>query len=194
MRSTRHVIGALALAAALGGGLTACGPTEDTSKGASDGASAAAKPSQGAKGDGQGSKGDGKDGKADGQGGEGDCGKPPTPPAGIKIIEVGLHRDISVVEAFDTKPVCTPNDWIYHGDGGTPKGYKLPTDIKAELATGSGQHKKVTREELSKHIDACLRNDYSQIKEPFSCHGNVYEVTLNDKGDTIKTMRERWSV
>ncbi|MEX2986076.1 hypothetical protein [Streptomyces sp. C36] len=193
MRSTRHVIGTLALITALGAGLTACGPEEDKASDGSAGATAAAKPSQGAKGGDHAGHGGDKGGK-DGGDGENDCGKPPTLPAGIKMIEVGLHRDISVVEAFNAVPKCTPNDWIYHGDGGTPKGYKLPADIKAELSTGSGSHKKVTREELSKHIDACLRNDYSQIKAPLSCHGNVYEVTLNAKGDEIRTMSERWSV
>ncbi|MCF3102043.1 hypothetical protein IPZ58_10645 [Streptomyces roseoverticillatus] len=183
MRSVRHAIGALALVAALGGGLTACGPEEDTAKGGSGGSSAAAKPSQAA-------KGDDKDGA---HGGEGDCGKPPKLPAGIKMIQVGLHRDVSVIEAMDAKPKCTPNDWIYHGEG-EPKGYKLPADVKAELATGSGQYKKVSRDELSMHLDACLVNDYSRVKAPFSCYGNVYEITLNDKGDTVKTMRERWSV
>ncbi|MFF4008323.1 hypothetical protein [Streptomyces sp. NPDC001717] len=34
-------------------------------------------------------------------GGGNDCGKPPTPPAGVKIVEVGLHRDVSVFEAMD---------------------------------------------------------------------------------------------
>lgn len=187
-------MGAIALCAALGAGLTACGPTEDgaaassskapsaaASAPASAAPSAAAKPSKGAKG-------------GDAQGGENDCGKPPTLPAGVKMIEVGLHRDISVVEAFDAKPKCTPNDWIYHGEG-DPKGYKLPTDIKAELAlsAGPGQYKPVTREELSMHIDGCLSQDHRNIKEPFGCYGNVYEITLNAKGE-IATMRERWSV
>ncbi len=39
-----------------------------------------------------------------------------------------------------------------------------------------------------------MASDHSRVKEPFSCHGNVYEVTLDAKGDEIKTMRERWSV
>ncbi|MFF7725415.1 hypothetical protein [Streptomyces sp. NPDC008001] len=183
MRSIRHVFGTLALMAALGGGLTACGPDEDSANGASAGASASAKPSQAAKGDDHGD-----------HGGENDCGKPPTPPAGIKIIEVGLHRDASVVEATDAKPRCTPNDWIYRGGEGPSKAYKIPANVKAELAVGSGQFKQVNRDELSKHIDGCLRNDYNVVKQPFACYGNVYEITLTAKGDEIKTMRERWSV
>ncbi|MEV0414651.1 hypothetical protein AB0I68_28540 [Streptomyces sp. NPDC050448] len=196
MRSTRNVMGTIALFAAMGAGITACGPQEDgaaapssqapsshaPSAGASaPGASAAAKPSKGSTG-------------GDGRGGENDCGKPPTLPAGVKMIEVGLHRDMGVIEAMDAKPKCTPNDWIYHGEG-EPKSYKLPADIKGELAlsAGPGQYKPVTREELSKHIDGCLRSDYNVVKQPFSCYGNVYEITLNAKGE-VMTMRERWSV
>ncbi|GHG79628.1 hypothetical protein [Streptomyces griseocarneus] len=191
MRSIRHVIGTLAVVTALGSGLTACGPEEDKAADTSAGASATAKPSQAGKGD-KGAKGDGKH---DDQEGELDCGKPPTLPAGIKMIQVGLHRDASVIETFEAKPKCTPNDWIYHGDESqTPKAYKLPANVKGELAMGPGKHKQVNRDELSKHIDGCLRNDYNVVKEPFSCHGNVYEITLNAKGDEVKTMRERWSV
>ncbi|MEV7611944.1 hypothetical protein [Streptomyces sp. NPDC089799] len=206
MRSNQHVFGTLALVLAVGGGLTACGPTDDKAGGAAPAASASAssdpsastsaqpskdpkdaKPSKGA----QASKGTGTGGAGDDLD-DHDCGAPPKLPAGQKIIQVGLHRDISAIEAFDAQPKCTPNDWIYHGEG-DPKSYKLPADVKAELAVGPGQHKKVTREELSMHIDACLREDYSRVKQPFSCYGNIYEVTLNAKGE-IATMRERWSV
>ncbi|KPI33927.1 hypothetical protein OV450_1146 [Actinobacteria bacterium OV450] len=125
-------------------------------------------------------------------GGGNDCGKPPTPPAGVKIVQVGLHRDIAVFEAMDAQPKCTSNDWIYHGEG-EPKGYKLPAGVKGELATGPGKFQAVYREELSKHIDGCLREDCNVVKQPYSCYGNVYEITLDSKGE-VQTMRERWSV
>lgn len=196
MRSTRHVIGTIALVAALGGGLAACGPQEDTAGGSASGPSAAAKPSGSAPGgakpsDSAPAGGSKTDPAASGDG-ENDCGKPPALPAGVKMIQVGLHRDVSVIEAMDAKPKCTSNDWIYFGDG-EPKGYKLPTDIKGELATGPGKFQKVNRDELSKHIDGCLRKDYNVIKQPYSCYGNIYEITLNSKGE-VATMRERWSV
>ncbi|GAA2719686.1 MULTISPECIES: hypothetical protein [Streptomyces] len=186
-RSARRAIGTVALIAALGGGLTACGPEEeDKAEGTSSSATSAGQQAQNPKGDhgGHGAKG-----------GEGDCGKPPTLPAGTKMIQVGLHRDAGAIEAMDAKPKCTPNDWIYHGEG-DPKGYKIPADVKGELAlsAGPGQYKAVSREELSKHIDGCLRNDYNVVKQPYACYGNIYEITLNDKGDTVLSMRERWSV
>ncbi|WP_327283575.1 MULTISPECIES: hypothetical protein [unclassified Streptomyces] len=185
MRSNRHVIGTIALVAALGG-LAACGPQEDAAGGSPSAPSAATKPSASAPAGG--SKAD----PSGSGGGEKDCGKPPTPPAGVKIVQVGLHRDASVFEAMDAKPVCTSNDWIYHGEG-EPKGYKLPADVKGELATGPGKFQPVNRDELSKHIDGCLREDYNVVKQPYSCYGNVYEITLNSKGE-VQTMRERWSV
>ncbi|MFG2292343.1 hypothetical protein [Streptomyces sp. NPDC048603] len=204
MRSNQHVFGMLAAVLALGGGLTACGPENGKAGGTAPAAtpsassapspspspspSESARPSQAAKP----SKGAGTGGTDDAGHAEEDCGAPPKLPAGLKIIEVGLHRDIGAVEAFDAKPKCTPNDWIYFGEG-EPKGYRLPADVKGELALGPGQHKKVTREELSKHIDGCLRNDYGVVKQPYACYGNVYEITLNPKGE-IATMRERWSV
>lgn len=185
MRSNRKFIGTVALVAALGGGLAACGPQEDAAGGSSSSPAAAGKPSAPA------AAGSAKADPAGG-GGEHDCGKPPTPPAGVKIIQVGLHRDASAIEAMDAKPHCTPNDWIYHGEG-DPKSYKLPADVKGELATGPGKWQTVKRDELSKHIDGCLREDYNVVKQPYSCYGNIYEITLNAKGE-VQTMRERWSV
>ncbi|MFE2329528.1 hypothetical protein ACFXD5_37455 [Streptomyces sp. NPDC059385] len=186
MRSNRQVIGTVALIAALSGGLVACGPEEDAAGGSSSGPSTAAKPSTSAP------AGGAKADPAGSGGGGNDCGKPPTPPAGVKIVEVGLHRDVSVFEAMDAQPKCTPNDWIYHGEG-EPKGYKLPATVKGELATGPGKFQKVNRDELSMHIDGCLSQEHRNIKEPFSCHGNIYEITLDAKGE-VQTMRERWSV
>ncbi|MFJ5547328.1 hypothetical protein [Streptomyces sp. NPDC093225] len=188
MHSTRNVMGAIALIAALSGALSACGPVADEGADGAPTADATAPADTGAPADPSAKPTDG--GGTDG--GENDCGKPPTLPPGVKMIEVGLHRDASQIEAFEAKPKCTPNDYIYHGEG-QPKGYVLPADVKGELALGPGQHKKVGRDELSKHIDGCLREDYNVVKQPFSCYGNVYEITLDAKGE-IATMSERWSV
>lgn len=183
MPSIRRLISALAVAAALGGSLAACGPSDDKAGGTSGGSAASAKPSA-------------QPSKA-GEPGDNDCGKPPTMPAGHMMVEIKLEQDSRGFDAQEAKPHCTPNDWIYGAEGGpsSNRHYKLASDVKAELAltAGPGQTKPATSEQLTQHIDGCLLKDYSVVKQPYGCFGNVYDITLNAKGD-VQTIKEIWSV
>lgn len=179
MRSTRQMISTLVLVAALGGGLAACGPGDKADKaggtsGGSASAASSAKPS------------------AD-DGDSYDCGKPPVLPAGHTMIAIKLERDAaSGFEAQKAQPKCGPNDWTYGGEGDSQH-YKLASDAKIELALSDGpKHpKSVSKDDFDKHVDGCLRNDYNVVKQPFSCYGNIYEITQNAKGD-IQTIQEIW--
>ncbi|MFI9721593.1 hypothetical protein ACIHFE_18380 [Streptomyces sp. NPDC052396] len=184
MRSTRRFVSTLVLVAALGGGLAAC---NDGKKDTSDSASSSKPADHTDKTD----KSDkGKDGN------DPDCGgKPPVMPAGHTMIAVTLERDAS--KGFDAqvaKPVCTPNDWAYHGEG-EAKHYTLAADVKAELALmdGPNKTKPVSKDDLTYHIDQCHSDDHSRVKAPFGCFGNVYDITMNGKGE-IKTIKELWHV
>ncbi|MGW1200887.1 hypothetical protein ACWD4B_34335 [Streptomyces sp. NPDC002536] len=176
MRSTRRTMSTLVLVAALGGGLAACGPGDKADKagGTSGGPASSAKPS------------------ADGD--NADCGgKPPVMPAGHTMIEIKLERDAaSGFEAQKAQPACTPNDWIYHGQGDSQH-YKLASGAKIELAENDApKHlKPVSKDDFDKHVDGCLRNDHDAVKSPFGCYGNVYDITQNAKGD-IQTIQEIW--
>lgn len=183
MRSTRRIMSTLLLVTALTGGLAACGPEDDKAAGGSGGSAASAKPSA--------KPTKGGDAGPDTY----DCGgKPPVMPAGHTMIEVKLERDASGFEAQTAKPKCTPNDWIYHGEG-EAKHYTLASGVKAQLAlsAGPGQYKPVDKDQLAMHIDRCLAEDHSRVKPPFGCYGNVYEITLDGKGQ-VATIKEKWSV
>ncbi|MEU8619065.1 hypothetical protein [Streptomyces sp. NPDC048623] len=204
MTSTRRVLSAIALLAALGG-IAACGPEDSNAGGAAGGSGGSAAPSATASrtsdsgGAGNGEPTDDVDG--DGKGG--DCGTPPTLPAGHMKLKVQLMRDSGGFEGAEAKPHCTPNDWIYGAEkGAETKHYVLPQGVKAylALAAGPGQWKQVDHEQLALHIDRCLAeeigaptDDYPKVEAPYGCFGNIYEVTLNAKGE-VETMKEIWSV
>ncbi|MFD7068914.1 hypothetical protein ACFV97_17020 [Streptomyces sp. NPDC059913] len=181
MTSTRRFLGAIALLTALGA-VTACGPEESDAVGAAGGDGAASPATGGAE--------------------DGDCGKPPTLPAGHTRLKVTLMRDAGGFEAARAKPHCTPNDWIYGADKDAPTThYVLPENVGAQLALadGPGQWKQVDHDQLALHIDRCLAqeigapDDYPKVKAPFGCFGNIYEITLDAQG-RVATVKEIWSV
>ncbi|GHC51488.1 hypothetical protein [Streptomyces cinnamoneus] len=184
MKATRHLISTIALVAALGGGLTACGPEDDSaagSGGSSSGASAkpSAKPADGGSAD-----------KSGGEGSFGDCGQPPKLPAGHKMIEIAVPPSKGSMSAKDAKPTCTPNDWIYHGEGAAKYYLFTAGEVKAELSTGSGSYKTVPVGELWSHAGDCMTNQ-SAVKQPYTCSGNIYDITLDSEGK-VKTIKEVW--
>ncbi|MFG3343567.1 hypothetical protein ACGF1Z_00700 [Streptomyces sp. NPDC048018] len=203
MTSTRHVLSALALLAALSG-VAACGPGDPTAAGPSGGAGATS-PSATASTtpDSGGTASSDPADDVDGDGKGGDCGRPPALPAGHLRVKVALMRDAGGFEAAEAKPHCTPNDWIYGAEkGAQTRHYVLPENVRAylALAAGPGQWKQVDHEQLSLHIDRCLAEeigapteDYPKVVPPYGCFGNIYELTLDAKGE-VETMREIWSV
>ncbi|MFD8543053.1 hypothetical protein [Streptomyces sp. NPDC059649] len=196
MKPTRRLISTLALVAALGAGLTACGPEDDPygdsagsdgSGGSSASAQPSKKPAPSAPSDKAGDKaGDKPSDEADGPG---DCGTPPKLPAGHKRVEPAAPPSKGSLSAKDAKPVCTPNDWIYHGQG-KAKYYLFAENVKAELATGSGSTKAVPVGELWMHAGDCMTNQ-SAVKAPYSCSGNIYDITLDAEGE-INSIKEIW--
>ncbi|MFI1971733.1 hypothetical protein BLA24_19855 [Streptomyces cinnamoneus] len=173
MKTTRRFVSALALVAAVGG-LAACGP-EDDKAGGSSASSPAAKQT---------------DGGGSGDQGGGDCGQPPKLPAGHKMVEIAVPPSKGSMSAKDAKPTCTPNDWIYHGQGEAKYYTFTAGEVKAELATGSGSTKTVPVGELWMHAGDCM-TDTSAVKSPYSCSGNIYDITLDGEGK-VKTIKEIW--
>ncbi|WP_030797961.1 hypothetical protein [Streptomyces sp. NRRL S-337] len=191
MKPTQRLIGTLALVATLGVGLTACGPEDDphgdsagsSSSGGSSGSggsSASAQPSK---------KPAPSDKASDQADGPGDCGAPPKLPAGHKMVEPAVPPSKGSLSAKDAKPFCTPNDWIYHGQG-KAKYYLFAEDVKAELATGSGRTKSVPVGQLWTHAGDCMTNQ-SAVKPPYTCSGNIYDITLDSEGQ-INSIKEIW--
>ncbi|REK86426.1 hypothetical protein DY245_32785 [Streptomyces inhibens] len=178
MKPTQRLISALALVATLGG-LTACGP-EDPYGDSTGGSSASAQPSK---------KPSPSEGSTDEAGGPGDCGAPPKLPAGHKMVEPAAPPSKGSLSAKDAKPVCTPNGWIYHGQG-KAKYYLFARDVKADLATGSGSTKSVPVGELWMHAGDCMTNP-SAVKAPYSCSGNIYDITLDSEGN-VNSIKEIW--
>ncbi|MEU1814943.1 hypothetical protein ABZ543_07075 [Streptomyces roseifaciens] len=179
MTRTRRLIGAVAVVAALSAA-TACGPEEDTTAGSGASSQPSAKPSTG-------NGGSGGSGSTDNGGG--DCGQPPKLPAGHKMVEVAAPPSKGSMTAKDAKPACTPNDWVYHGDG-KANYYLFSENVKAELATGGGATKTVPVGELWMHAGDCMTNS-SAVKSPYSCSGNIYDITLDSEGK-VKTIKEIW--
>ncbi|MFE2155826.1 hypothetical protein ACFXAO_38000 [Streptomyces lavendulae] len=196
MRSTRRVIGTFALVAALGS-VAACGPDDSAGSGSTGGSSAAgsssgsgaAKPSANpsANPSAKAPAGGGSTGSAEPGG---DCGQPPKLPAGHKMVEPVAPPSKGSMSAKDAQPTCTPNDWIYHGKG-EAKYYLFATgEVKAELATGPGSTKSVPVGELWMHAGDCMTNA-SAVKAPYSCSGNIYDITV-DKEGKIDSIKEVW--
>jgi hypothetical protein len=194
MKPTQQLISTLALVAALGTGLTACGP-EDTPHGdsagsdGSGGSSASAQPSKKPAPSAPSAPSTPSDKAGDEAGGPGDCGTPPKLPAGHKRVEPAAPPSKGSLSAKDAKPVCTPNDWIYHGQG-KAKYYLFAQDVKAELATGPGSTKAVPVGELWTHAGDCMTNP-GAVKAPYTCSGNIYDITLDAEGK-INSIKEIW--
>jgi hypothetical protein len=179
MKTTQRIIGALALVAALAG-VAACGPEDDTA-GDSSSSSQPAKPS------GKENAGGGSTDNADGP--DLDCGQPPKLPAGHKVVEIVSPPSKGSMSARDGKPKCTPNAWIYHGQGKAKYYLFAAGEVKAELATGSGSTKSVPAGELWTHAGDCLAGQDTEA--PYSCSGNIYDITLDSEGK-VKEIKEIW--
>ncbi len=176
MTHTRRLISTFAIVAALSA-LTACGPEEDSAGGSGASSQPSAKP------------GTGTGGSGSTDSGGGDCGQPPKLPAGHKMVEIAVPPSKGSMSAKDAKPTCTPNDWIYHGEG-KANYYLFSEDVKAELATGSGSTKTVPVGELWAHAGDCIASS-SEVKSPYSCSGNIYDITLDAEGK-VKSIKEIW--
>ncbi|MEE4419211.1 hypothetical protein [Streptomyces bugieae] len=184
MKPTQRLISTLAVVATLGVGLTACGPEDDPygdgAGSGSGGSSASAQPSK---------KPAPSDKATDRADGPGDCGTPPKLPAGHKMVEPAVPPSKGSLSAKDAKPVCTPNDWIYHGQG-KAKYYLFAQDVKAELSTGPGRTKSVPVGQLWMHAGDCMTNP-GAVKAPYTCSGNIYDITLDSEGQ-INSIKEIW--
>ena len=180
MRPTQRLISTFALVATLGG-LAACGPEGAGYGGGSGGSGATAEPSH------KPTSSDDAGAKPEGSGA---CGTPPKLPAGHRRVEPAVPPAKGSLSAKDAVPVCTPNDWIYHGRG-KAKYYLFAQDVKAELATGSGTSaKSVPVGELWMHAGDCMTNP-GAVKAPYSCSGNIYDITLDSHGE-INYIKEIW--
>ncbi|MFJ9849057.1 hypothetical protein [Streptomyces sp. NPDC101150] len=191
MKSTRRLLCTLGLVALLGTGVTACGP-EDAPGGDAADPGASAQPSQSAqqsvstRRSPDPARGDDSSRAP----GSGDCGRPPKLPAGHKMIEIATPPKQDSMTAKDAEPSCTPNDWIYHGQGAAKYYLFSPGEVKAEVSTGPGSFTSVVVGELWNHVSDCM-TDMSAVKAPYTCSGNIYDITLDGEGK-VKTIKEIW--
>ncbi|MFF8835802.1 hypothetical protein [Streptomyces sp. NPDC015130] len=110
-------------------------------------------------------------------------------PAGHKMVEIVEPPSKGSMSAKDAQPTCTPNDWIYQGEG-EAKYYLFAQEVQAELSAGPGSTKTVPVGELWAHAGDCMTNQ-AAVKSPYSCSGNVYDITLDGEGN-VKTVKEVW--
>lgn len=185
MKSTQRFISSFAVVAMLGA-VAACGPEDTTANGASGGSTASAQPSgkASAKPSGEPSAGGSSSGEP-----ANDCGKSPKLPAGHKMVQIAEPPSKGSMSAQDAQPTCTPNDWIYHGQG-KAKYYLFAQKVKAELSAGPGATKTVPVGELWTHAGDCITNQ-AAVESPYSCSGNIYDITLDGEGN-VKTIKEIW--
>ncbi|MFE7585602.1 hypothetical protein ACFU5Y_29005 [Streptomyces gardneri] len=177
MKSAQRFISSFAAVAMLGA-VAACGPEDTSADGASGGSTASAQPSGKPSADGS-SSGEPAD----------DCGKSPTLPAGRKMVEIAVPPSKGSMSAKDAQPTCTPNDWIYQGQG-EAKYYLFAQEVQAELSAGPGSTKTVPVGELWAHAGDCM-TDQAAVKSPYSCSGNIYDITLDGEGN-VKAIKEVW--
>lgn len=177
MKPTQRFISSFAVVVMLGA-VAACGPEDTTADGSSGGSTASAQPSEKPPAGGSSS-----DEPAN------DCGKTPTLPAGHKMVEIAAPPSKGSMSAQDARPTCTPNDWIYEGQG-EAKYYLFAQEVKAELSAGPGSTKTVPVGELWTHAGDCIA-DQAAVKSPYTCSGNIYDITLDGEGN-VKTIKEVW--
>ncbi|MFI6639075.1 hypothetical protein [Streptomyces sp. NPDC050504] len=177
MKSTQRFISSLAAVVMLGA-VAACGPEDTAADGASGGSTASTQPT-GKPSEGESSSDESAD----------DCGKQPTLPAGHKMVEIAEPPSKGSMSAKDAQPTCTPNDWIYQGQG-EAKYYLFAQEVKAELAAGPGSTKTVPVGELWAHAGDCI-TDQAAVKSPYTCSGNIYDITVDGEGN-VTTIKEIW--
>ncbi|GAA3056016.1 hypothetical protein GCM10020229_79740 [Kitasatospora albolonga] len=113
----------------------------------------------------------------------------PAPKPNWKYVQAVKPPKQDTLYVKDAKFVCDPNDGHYEG-AGADKTYMFATTVKAQISTGAGNVKTVPVGELWQHIGDCLV-DRAQVKDPYSCSGGIYEISLDGTGK-ITSIREVW--
>lgn len=117
-----------------------------------------------------------------------DCGKAELP-AGHRMVELVNPPAQGIVQARTAAFSCDPNGGGYAGRG-TARDYTFAPDVVARLATGATTHRTVSFDALSGHLRACLGQQGS-VQQPFSCSGNIYDITLSASG-SVTRISEVW--
>jgi hypothetical protein len=117
-----------------------------------------------------------------------DCGSGDVP-AGHEVVELVSPPAQFIVQAKATTFACDPNGGGYAGTGAA-KDYQFATDVVARLDTGATTHRTVGFDALTAHVRACLHLA-GAVEEPYSCSGNIYDITLSSAG-TITRISEIW--
>jgi hypothetical protein len=117
-----------------------------------------------------------------------DCGVS-SPPAGHTIVQVTAAPSSGTLRAQSTTFDCDPNGGNYVGTG-PARSYRLATGAVAQLNAGSTDHRTVTLSALSQHISACLQ--HASVPAPFTCSGNIYDVTVSPSSGEITRISEVW--
>jgi hypothetical protein len=108
--------------------------------------------------------------------------------AGHKVVELVNPPAQFIVQAKAATFACDPNGGGYAGTGAA-KDYQFATDVVAQLDTGATTHRTVSFDTLTAHVRACLQK--SAVDSPYSCSGNIYDITLSSSG-TITRISEVW--
>ncbi|MFJ6211883.1 hypothetical protein ACIQGZ_00850 [Streptomyces sp. NPDC092296] len=102
-------------------------------------------------------------------------------PAGHRVVQVTAAPVGGVLRARRAEFACDPDGGDYAGTGAAAD-YRLAAGATAELSTGATTHQAVTLAALTGHLAACLAG--KAVPEPFSCSGNLYEITGDSGGIT----------
>ncbi|WP_405745035.1 hypothetical protein OG422_23010 [Streptomyces sp. NBC_01525] len=116
-----------------------------------------------------------------------DCTAPKVP-AGHRMVRVTGAPSGGAVPVRVAQFVCGPSGGAYDGTGKAGS-YPLADGATGELSTGATGHRTVTASELTGHLAACLR--HAPVKAPYSCSGDIYEITLGPAG-AVTHLREVW--
>jgi hypothetical protein len=117
-----------------------------------------------------------------------DCGTGDVP-AGHEVVELVNPPAQGIVQAKAATFACDPNGGGYAGTGAA-KDYTFATDAVARLSTGATTHRTVGLDALTAHVRACLHLA-GVVEEPYSCSGNIYDITVSSAG-TITRISEVW--
>lgn len=102
---------------------------------------------------------------------------------GHKVINaVSAWGSPNRIGANETKFVCgpdVPNDGYYKATVSSADAYEFAAGAAAQLLIGV-QAKDVTIDVLLQHVNTCTQNP--QSTSPYSCYGNMYDVTLDASG------------
>ncbi|MEU9111430.1 hypothetical protein AB0D04_06485 [Streptomyces sp. NPDC048483] len=108
---------------------------------------------------------------------------------GHRMVQITGAPSGGALLAKEAKFSCDPNGGGYIGTGKAAR-FRLASGATAELALNSPiKRRTVTVAQLSEHVTACVREE--SVKEPFSCSGDNYEITVNSSGE-ISHLTEVW--